>query len=192
MAVRKLIVIGDPKLKRKNKEILDFKSARFKKLIRDLVDTMRDSDLVGIAAPQIGENYQVFVTEQRKTKARRRIQNDKLRIFVNPKCLALSRSHSIIYEGCGCTGDLFGPVKRPKSVKVKAQNEIGESFLFETDGLLGRIIQHELDHLDGFEFVQRVVNNGDFVHRNYYLRHIRNSDTQARNSKITKMKYTKL
>jgi len=71
MAVRNILQIGDPRLKAKNQFISDFNNSKLKKVIKDLVETMRASGLlIGIAAPQIGENYQILATEIRETKAR--------------------------------------------------------------------------------------------------------------------------
>ena len=118
MAVRDILQIGDLKLKAKNKVVKNFNSPRIKKVIRDLVDTMIKNDLVGVASPQIGENYQMFVTEPRKTKTRTADQTDELRVYINPKIIDFSKEENVIYEGCGSVvhGELFAPVKRPRQI----------------------------------------------------------------------------
>ena len=78
MAVKKVIEIGHRVLKLKNRKVTNFNSPHLKKLIQDLKDTMKEQDLIGIAAPQIGENYQVFLTHPRKTKARKLGRSDTL------------------------------------------------------------------------------------------------------------------
>jgi peptide deformylase len=193
MAVRKVIQAGDPRLKSKNKLVKSIKSAKTKQLIKDLVATMHKEDLIGIAAPQIGENYQVFVTEPRSTKSRKGAKNitDQLRVYINPKFTFKSKEESIIYEGCGSVSD-FGPVSRPNEVKVVATDEKGQKFSLLADGLLARVIQHEMDHLKGVEFIQKVTDyNKIMVHANY-IKYIRNSPLQKINSKITKIEYKKL
>jgi peptide deformylase len=191
MSVRKLIQIGHPSLKKKNKKIIDFTAQSFKKLIKDLKATMYSSDLVGIAAPQIARNYTVFITHPRNTKARGTKDVDECRVFINPRVVSFSIEKSIIYEGCGSVvdGGLFGPVLRSKEIKIEAFNEKGNRFTLVADGLLARIILHELDHLNGFEFTQRIKDYSKLLDDKYYRKSIRNSLQQKKASKITKIKY---
>ncbi|MFV1917428.1 MAG: peptide deformylase [Patescibacteria group bacterium] len=192
MAVREIVKIGHFALKTKNKPVKSFASAKTKKLLRDLRDTMRKNELVGIAAPQIGENYLVFLTEPRKTKYRPKENVDELRVFINPKIAQSSKQANIIYEGCGCVGNIFGPVKRSKKVTIEALGAKGDKFQLTTDGLLARVILHEMDHLQGIEFLQRIKDNQKLVHTEHYKKYIRNSKRQKQNSKITKLEYKKI
>lgn len=189
MTVRKTIQIGNPKLKKKNTLIKNFDSPRVKKVIKDLTDTMHDQELIGIAAPQIGENYQIFLTEPRKTKARKLPFNDKLRVYINPKIVKYSKEKTVIWEGCGCVGSnedyFFGPVTRPKIVTIEAFDENGNRFRIQADGILGRVIQHEYDHLQGVEFIEKVDDYKKLMHQKYYQKRIRNSQKQIKNTKVT-------
>src|ERR1035437_8409299 len=97
--IRKVIEAGNPLLKAKNKSVKDFKSPKLKRLVKDLTDTMYRTDLIGIAAPQIGENWMVFVTRPRSTAARKTSNADKLRVFITPKIVQKSKKTSVIYEG---------------------------------------------------------------------------------------------
>jgi len=97
MAVRKIIQIGDSRLKAKNKSVKNFGGPRIKKVLRGLVDTMHENDLIGIAAPQIGENYRLFVTKPRKTKTRTADQADQLRVYINPQLIRFSSKEVVIY-----------------------------------------------------------------------------------------------
>lgn len=191
MAVRKVIEAGDPRLKAKNKLVSNYKSPKVQKLIKDLNQTMRKADLIGIAAPQIGENYMVFVTEPRNTKARKLGKSDKLRVYINPKITYSSKSKNLIYEGCGSVSD-FGPVLRPEEVEVQAFNETGQKFSVRANGILARVIQHEYDHLQGIEFIQKVSDYSKIIVQKYYRKNIRNSVLQKKNSLITKIEYKKL
>ncbi|MFH1182853.1 MAG: peptide deformylase [Candidatus Moraniibacteriota bacterium] len=194
MAVRKILQIGDPKLKKKNKIIKKFGDHNVKRIIKDLVDTMRKNNLIGIAAPQIGENYQIFVTETIKTETRSANQTDKLRIYINPRIVYSSKGENIIYEGCGCVanGGLFGPVKRPRQVKIEAYDEKKQKFQLECDGILARVIQHEYDHLSGIEFIERIFDYKKLVNRDFYIRKIKNSEQQTEASVISVKHYSKL
>lgn len=194
MAVQKVVQVGHPSLKSKNKTIVDFASPYLKQLINDLKDSMYKADLVGIAAPQIAKNYMVFVTHPRNTKSRKLFREDVFRIFINPKISFYSKEEIVIYEGCGSVidGSLFGPVLRPKEVKVEAFNENNEKFSIFCDGLLARAIQHEYDHLIGAEFIQKVFDYNKLLSKEYYRKTIRNSKAQKDALKITKVDYKEL
>ncbi len=192
--MKKLTVIeaGDPRLKAKNKIVSNFKSLKIQKVIKDLIDTMPKAGLIGVAAPQIGENHMVFVTHPRNTKARNIGKADKLRVFINPKITYKSKKQTLIYEGCGSVADIFGPVLRPFEVEVEAIDEKGQRFSLKADGILARVIQHEYDHLQGIEFIQKVSDYSKIVVKKHYRKHIRNSALQKKNSKTTKIEYKKL
>jgi peptide deformylase len=192
--IRETIQIGHPVLKASNTEITDFRSEKVKQLIKDLTDTMHDANLIGIAAPQIAENFRIFITEPRETPARPADQSDILRVYINPKIVELSKDESIIYEGCGSVmnGKLFGPVKRPKQVTIEAYNENGKKFRFTADGILGRVIQHEFDHLEGVEFTEKVTDYKKLMHLDFYIKNIKPSPEQAEASKITIKEYAEV
>lgn len=193
MAVRKVIQAGHPSLKAKNKIITSFTSKELKKLISNLKDIMYKTGLIGIAAPQIAQNYMVFVTHPRNTKARKLPKTDKFRVYINPKISYYSKRVNLIYEGCGSVieGALFGPVTRPEKVEVTACDEEGNKFSLKADGILARLIQHEYDHLIGVEFIQKVDDYAKLLSEEYYRKNIRNSKKQKDASKITKIEYKK-
>lgn len=194
MALRRVIQLGDPRLKAKNKVITDFDDPKLHKLIQDLKDTMNKTGLVGIAAPQIGENYTVFVTQPRNTKARNIGKEDIFRVYINPAITSFSDREVIIYEGCGSVvrGTLFGPVKRAKEITVKAHNQMGKKFQITADGLLARVIQHEYDHLSGIEFTEKVSDYGKLISEAFYRKNIRNSQEAKTLTKITRIEYKKI
>lgn len=192
--VKKVIQAGHPALHSKNKIISNFKSPRLKRLIKDLTESMHKASLVGIAAPQIAENYMIFVTHPRNTKARKLPKTDKLRFYINPKIVFKSRNKNLIYEGCGSIagGKLFGSVSRPQEIEIEAFDEGGSRFKLRCDGILARVIQHEYDHLMGMEFITKVDDYKKIMSIEYYKKNIRNSKFQKENSLITKIEYKKL
>jgi len=194
MAVQKILQIGDPKLKAENKPVADLNDTIVKQIITDLKDTMRENGLIGLAAPQIGANYRIFVTEPRETKYRTAYQTDKLRIYINPKIISESEETSVMYEGCGCVQDIFGPVQRPQQIIVSATNSKGHLFQLNCDGLLARVIQHEYDHLQSIEYIERVTDYSKLMHVTHYIEKIKNSPKQKAASKITtkEFKYLEL
>ena len=194
MGIKKIIEIGHHILKLENKPIVDFQSPSLKNLLKDLFDTMESVDLVGIAAPQIGINSQVFLTHPRKTHARKLAQSDILRVYINPIITYTSKDVSLIYEGCGCVpkSSIFGPVMRSKEIEIEAYDENGKKFSLRCNGLLARVIQHEYDHIHGIEFLERVTENRKMISWSFYKKDIRNSKEQNEASLITKIEYKEI
>lgn len=143
-----------------------------KKIVTNLTDSMRHHELVGMAAPQIGVNLRIFVTEVRKTKTRIQKETDPLRVFINPKIVKFSKRVVAGYEGCGSVANagLFGAVKRPAEVVVTAFDQEGKRFKLYGKGLLARIIQHETDHLNGIVFLDRVSDTKSLISREEYIK----------------------
>jgi peptide deformylase len=171
MSVIKTIQAGNPIIHSKSEGISDVSSENTKRILTDLIDTMRAEDLVGMAAPQIGENVRIFVTEVRETEYRKE-GTDKLRIFINPKIVGVSNKTCEIYEGCGsvASAQFFGPVERPEQVTVEAINENGDTFTHDANGLLARVIQHEIDHLDGVLFHEKISDMRKVMSKEEYVK----------------------
>jgi len=191
MAIRETIQIGHPALKATNREIVDFADPKLTQLVQDLRDTMYSAGLIGIAAPQIGENFRVFITEPRETDNRPTDQADELRVYINPMIVNKSQDEVIIWEGCGSVlgATLFGPVKRPRQVEVEACDMRGKKFRFRADGILGRVIQHETDHLDGIEFIEIVADYKRLKSKEFYIKDEKNRPEHLKSQKITKKEY---
>jgi peptide deformylase len=171
MSVRETIQAGNSIVHTKSKEVRDFESAEVKKVVEDLIDTMRHTDLVGMAAPQIGSNKRIFVTEIRSTKFREG-EGDKLRVFVNPKIVESSDDEIEGYEGCGsvASAQFFGPVVRPAEIVVSAYDGEGKPFELSASGLLARVIQHEIDHLEGELFHEKICDLKRVMSKEEYLK----------------------
>lgn len=184
---RETLQLGDPRLKAPNAIIEDYSDPKVRQVIADLIETMRENGLIGMAAPQIGENLRIFVTEPRKTDIRTGDQVDELRVYINPKMVAQSKGKVIIYEGCGCVANatLLGPVKRPKEITIEASDQKGKRFRLKSDGILGRVVQHEYDHMDGIEFIEKLTDIRLLVDVKYYIDNIRNTPAEKEASVIT-------
>jgi peptide deformylase len=165
--------IGEPVIRKKALKVIDCLSKETRKTVRDLVDSMRHHTLVGMAAPQIGVSSRVFVTEIRETKLRkahRADDVDDLRVFINPKVVSVSDKTAKGWEGCGsvaCTA-LFAKVDRPTEITVTAHDAKGVKFTLTAKGLLARVIQHEIDHLNGIIFTD-TADPKTFMSREPYL-----------------------
>ena len=153
MAIRKILRFGDEILRGKAKDVHKV-SRKIQDLVTDLLDTMYANNGVGLAAPQIGEDYRVFVVDVSTG-------DEPLNpiVFINPKIIKKSGA-TISREGCLSFPEAFTDVRRYSDIMVKAMDRKGRSFVLEVkDGtLLARCIQHENDHLDGILFVDHAIN----------------------------------
>ncbi len=160
MSIKKVVQAGQSVLRKKAKIIKNVGTPEIKRLVKDLSDTMQASNLIGIAAPQIGKGVRVFVTKLTSTKLRnvKKAAPDPLRVFINPKIVSYSKHQKSDWEGCGSIAyaKIFAKVSRPISVIIRALNEKGEPFELNARGLLARVIQHEYDHLDGVFFTDKM------------------------------------
>src|SRR5258708_4738102 len=120
MAIKNVLQSDNPLLSTKNKLIKKFLAPEIQKTILDLTDTMRQVSLIGMAAPQIGKNLRVFITEIRPTKYRNPKDLDILRVFINPQITWFSKKQTTLHEGCGSVEnvDFFVPVKRPEKIAI--------------------------------------------------------------------------
>ena len=117
-------------------------SKEVQKLTKDMIDTVRNADGIGLAAPQVGKSLRVVVINLEKS-------GGPLLVLYNPKITSKGFKQVEIEEGCLSLPGIFGLVKRPKKVTIVAQNANGESLKFTDDGWVARVGQHEIDHLNG-------------------------------------------
>lgn len=123
-----------------------------------------ESNLVGLAAPQIGIFERVILVDMNAAKSRANGDvPQKFQVFVNPQVIWKSRETEVDREGCFSTGSLAGMVPRHTSIKVCAYTVDGEVVVQEYEGYLARVFQHEIDHLDGIRFPDR-LEKGNALH----------------------------
>jgi peptide deformylase len=170
MKQKALIQIGHPVLRKRAKVIQRTDGAAVRALIKRLVTVMRRADLVGISAPQIGVSKRIFVSEIRKTKARPHEQSAPVKVYINPRIIGASKQRKGMYEGCGSVleGALFAQVPRHTSITLKYHTEQGIELTESLEGLEAHIVQHEIDHLDGILFLDRVVDMKTCISRELY------------------------
>jgi len=153
MTIRNILKYGTKSLREPSKEVHKV-SKKITDLVQDMLETMYKNNGVGLAAPQIGVNYRVFVLDVSS--------NDeplKPMVFINPKII--KKSGAIVSnEGCLSFPEAYTDVRRYKDVTVKALDVHGRPFILEANGgtLLTRCIQHEFDHLDGILFIDHCIN----------------------------------
>jgi len=172
MSVRETILIGEPVLRETAQPVHNHDSEQTQQIIHDLTDTMRADELIGIAAPQIGESVRVFVSEIRETEYREGI-SDELRVYINPDITHFSRETELDWEGCGSIPGLFGKVERSTEITVNYVDKSGVSREMNATGLFARVIQHEVDHLDGILFTDH-ADPRSLVSAEYYQKYVRN------------------
>lgn len=145
MNMRKIITHPHPTLRRKAKPIKDISDERIQALIPEMVDIMMKNDGVGLAAPQIDESIRLVTI---------RYRDDSLAL-INPTITNKSILKEIDEEGCLSVPSVYGMVKRCKKITVKYQDPSGKIRKLTGEGMLARVIQHEVDHLDGVLFIDK-------------------------------------
>ncbi len=160
MAIRPILLADDPILRKKSKKVRDFGKA-LQTLIDDMVETMETANGIGLAAPQIGVLEQVIVV--RLPEDEEDPQSGKLFALCNPQ-IVRAEGEEEDEEGCLCLPGYVGDVKRATSVTVKAQDRRGRKVRIKAEGLLARAFQHEIDHLNGILYIDR-VESPDKIHR---------------------------
>jgi len=170
-----IIQLGNKVLRGISKEIPGKKitSAEIKKLLEKMSGALRKEPLgIGLAAPQIGEPKAIFIVSEyvlrpdtlsetgdgtngaEETKKRK--EKEKYLVFINPKITKLSKKKTLLTEGCLSVAGKFGKVRRSTNLTIKAYDENGHVFTRGAGGLLAQVIQHEVDHLNGILFVDKV------------------------------------
>ena len=173
MAILKVARLGHPVIRAPSaavpKETIT--SAEIQRLIDDMIQTMREYDGVGIAAPQIHVSKQlavIEVTENRRYPGEGPIS---LTVLVNPKILSASKKQVEDWEGCLSVNEFRGKVPRAVSLEVEAYNRKGEKVRFQAQGFFARIIQHECDHLVGKVFLDRMPTLSTLTHLQEFIRY---------------------
>lgn len=143
--VLKIIQENDPVLRKKAEPVKNPKSSEIKELIADMIAAMKKANGIGLAASQIGAPFRIFTVNL----------EGKIYVFINPEIKNLSQDESSFEEGCLSVQRIWGPVVRSKKLTIKALDENGKPIKIRAKGLLARVIQHEMDHLNGILFIDK-------------------------------------
>lgn len=158
MAVVKIVQAPDPVLNTKCEEITDF-NEETKALAQDLLDTVleaKDPEGAGLAAPQIGVSKRMCVVRRfLERKDDESASESKNYVLINPVITKFSKEKRLGWEGCLSIPHTWGQVERADKIKVEAFDENGERVRINTSGFFARVIQHEVDHLDGILFTDK-------------------------------------
>jgi len=153
MSILPILTEPNPILRKRAEEVAYDLIPNVQELIVDMLETMKSAKGIGIAAPQVGKSLRIIIVNT----------DEKPTVLINPVITRFSWRKSIDEEGCLSVPGKFGLVKRAKSIRVEAQDENGEPFEFKASDLLARVIQHEIDHLDGVLFIDKIIKYTDNV-----------------------------
>ena len=152
MAIRKIVSIPDPVLRRKAHKVTEF-NKDLQTLVDDMVETVRDAPGVGLAAPQVDVSERVIVVEYGDEEDEDAPK--KLYIVINPEIIHVSEEKVNGVEACLSIPGLVGEVERAEAITVKGMNRRGKPVRIRAEGWMARIFQHEIDHLDGVLYTDR-------------------------------------
>ncbi len=141
-----IVKYGEPVLVQKAQDVKEF-GRKLETLIADMHDALKRDRGIGLAAPQVGVSKRLFIVG---------LDDEPLRVFINPRIIASSEETCEYEEGCLSFPGLYFGVVRPSAVDIEALDMYGKPFRLSADGLLARVIQHEYDHLDGILFIDRI------------------------------------
>ncbi|NJN32698.1 MAG: peptide deformylase [Synechococcales cyanobacterium RM1_1_8] len=144
--------LGDRVLRQPAKRISKIDDS-LRELIRQMLQTMYSEDGIGLAAPQVGLNKQLLVIDIDPEEA-----STEPLVMINPTIHSASKSQAVDQEGCLSIPGVFLDVQRPDAIEVSFKNELGRPQKLKVNDIIARVIQHEMDHLNGVLFVDRVVN----------------------------------
>lgn len=145
----KIVTIPNPILTKKTALIKTVDSS-IRKLSEEMIETCRKTNGIGLAATQIGKSIRMCVINLEHVGV-------PPFVLINPKVIKKSWKKIVMEEGCLSVPGIFGTVKRPVKIRVQAQNLNNEKHSFDADGMIARVIQHEVDHLDGILFTSKII-----------------------------------
>lgn len=161
--MRKILQKDNPTLRERSREVSpeEIGSTYIKSVISDMKEAMHhEDDSAAIAAPQIGELVRIFIIS-RSILHKKKEEDKKDLVFINPKIIKSSQSKNTIEEGCLSVRWLYGEVDRHEKVTIEALDERGSKIVYGASGIVAQAFQHEIDHLDGILFTDKATNIRD-------------------------------
>ncbi len=147
MAIRTIRTEGDEILRKKSKKV-DVIDERIKEIVNDMIETLHKYEGVGLAAVQVGMLKQIVVIQE--------AEDEPIYVIINPEILSQSGTQ-IVEEGCLSFPNKFAKIERPEKIKIKALDINGKTFEIKAKGLLAQAISHEIDHLNGEVFIDKII-----------------------------------
>lgn len=174
MAIRKVARLGHPVLREKCRDLTpeEIRSEPVRRLVADMRETMAEYGGVGLAAPQVHEPVRIALIEFQAGEGRYAVAADQpLLVLFNARVEVLDATPAGFWEGCLSVPGLRGFVERPSRVRVRYLDEAAEPRTLEAEGFLATVCQHELDHLDGVLYVDKIADPTRFAFVEEYARY---------------------
>jgi peptide deformylase len=165
MAVKEILLLGNPVLRQKSDRVDDFKNMDVHKTVNDLQDTLKNFREInnfgrGIAAPQIGVSSRIIFIDAAKPMA-----------LINPEIIESSTEMMILWDDCFSFPDIMVKVKRNKEIKVRYRDINQEEQMISANGSLSELLQHEIDHLDGILAIDRAIDSKHIILKTEYQKY---------------------
>ena len=181
MALLRVAKLGDPILRQKAKlvdlEVLKSQDNKIQALIDNMIETMREEDGVGLAAPQVFQSLRLVVIESSFNERYPEAPNIPLTVLVNPSIKYYGEEKVLGWEGCLSLKDLRGLVPRSKEITVEYFDREGNLVIIDAEGFLAVVLQHEIDHLDGKVFLDRMDDLSQLAYVEEFEKHIVKKET---------------
>ncbi|RMH79785.1 MAG: peptide deformylase [Acidobacteria bacterium] len=163
----RILTYPDERLKIPSLEVVEF-DKDLRQFVKRLEEVMRNSPAcVGIASPQVGVHKRIILVDTSSSKHKENKLSHGFMVLINPR-ITKAEGELIVREGCLSVPEYTGNIKRYYWIRVEAQNLYGEPMEFETEGFEAVVLQHEIDHLDGKLFIERLVSPKDLFRRKVY------------------------
>lgn len=152
--------------------IVDIGTVHFETLIEDMRDTLHAHGGIGLAAPQIGVGYRIAIIEIENIQTRYgEVEYTPFDVYINPLISCIEEGEAGYWEGCLSVPGMMGFVERPQHIRIDYLDRSGNACQKEVHGFLATVFQHEIDHLDGVLYVDRIKDTSLFAYEEEYLQY---------------------
>lgn len=162
MPVKEVLKMGHPLLQQKAQPVTEFNTPALLSLLTDMLDTMRALNGAGLAAPQIGVSLRVVIFAVESNPRYPEAEPIPQTILINPEIVPLSEQQKSDWEGCLSIPGMRGQVPRYQYIRYSGYTQAGERIVREVNGFHARVVQHEVDHLDGLLYPMRITDINRF------------------------------
>jgi len=162
MTVKEVLRMGHPLLKKIAKPVSEFNTFELDKLISDMLDTMNALDGAGLAAPQIGVSQRIVIFGINNNPRYPNVESIATTVLINPQIKSLSNDTESAWEGCLSLPGMRGLVPRITKIQYTGFDQNGQEFVREANDFHARVVLHEVDHLDGVLYPQRIEDFKNF------------------------------
>ena len=158
MAIREILKMGNPILLKESEKVKKFDTPEIHELIKDMIETMKDAQGAGLAAPQVGESIQLVIFGVDKNERYPDAEEVPFTVLINPVITPLTQEKEDDWEGCLSVPGMRGVVPRYKTINYKGFDQYGNEIDRDVEGFHARVVQHECDHLFGILYPSRIEN----------------------------------